>query len=909
MYEIFVKLVGITNGVLSLIFVLSLIMQYFAARKSQEERIFASFRMQSVLLLVIHFLSFVVLMNYYQFSREILILYLGSLGLMLVSHFLIDHFFANTVLPIWSITQYFLVIGIVMLARLDLDLGMKQMLMACGAYLLCFLCILAFSKLSITKYFGYPAIIVAFALLLMTNATIGGATNWLKIGNFSFQPSEVVKILYILFAASVLSQFHKKQKVSLIAVLLATSALVFIQVFQNDLGSALIYYVVFILMCYVFTTNRWYIIGGFILTVAGGALAYMRFSHVQVRVEAWLNPWADIDNRGYQIAQSLFAMGNGNIFGSGLTLGKPEKIPVVTTDFIFSAIYEEMGMIIGIALILFVLMFLLFGLMRVESNRFSFEFLLTAGLLLVLAFQSFLIIGGVSKLVPLTGVTLPFVSYGGSSLMTSFAMMGILQGCFLVKTKKAEKPIRKNHLAKRNKPILRVRWMFVAMFTVLTGYLLYFSILQSPDMVMNEYNPRLESLENSMLRGNITDRNGVLLAYSKDIGDSVIREYPFSNAFAHVVGYIDHGKSGIESIMNTTLLKTNNNPFKRLSLTFTGEKPEGNTVQLTLDSELQLLARELLGENRGAIVAMEPTTGNILAMVSTPDYNPNNISSLYESISTDNETAALLNRATQGLYPPGSTYKVMTTIAYLENNKEEDFFYYCLGQDIIGQKVLHCYNNTAHGRLDLKMAFALSCNTSYASIGQGLIPSRLKEISEAFGYNQKLDFVLESSMSQFVLDDDSSKPEISETSIGQGKTLVTPLQNLMMVTAIANDGLQMKPRLIDSVIDDNGNVLDTYEAEEGTQILSANMALLLEGYMTAASTDGTAKLLADKDYTSASKTGSAENPFGPAHAWYVGYAPLENPQIALAIVVENVGSSTVNAVPLAAELYDHYLLK
>lgn len=905
MYEVFVNVIGISITVLSIVFMASLIMQYYAARKKQEERIFATFRMQSVLLVVIHFLAFLVLMNYYQFSRQIMIMYLASLGLLLVSHFIIDHFFYNTVLALWSITHYLLIIGLTTLVRLDLDLGFKQLWMAAGAYVLCFLCILIFGKVKLTKYIGYPSIIVGIALLLLTNSAVGGANNWLTIGSLTFQPSEFVKILYILFSATLLAQFYKKEKESLIVLGLFTSTLVFIQVFQNDLGSALIYYVVFILICYVFTTNRWYIVGGFILTAVGGGIAFYRFSHVRIRVEAWLNPWADIDNKGYQIAQSLFAIGNGSIFGGGLTLGEPESIPVVTTDFIYSAIYEELGMIVGIVIIATIVLFMLFGLIKAQENRYRFEFLLTSGLLMILAFQSFLIIGGVSKLVPLTGVTLPFVSYGGSSLMTSFAMLGILQGAFI---KSEGDAIRKNKLPKRNKPIGRVRWMFISMFVVLAVYLCYFTIIIGPDIVMNEYNPRLEAIENSMLRGSITDNKGVLLAYSKVVDGQVVREYPFNNTFAHVVGYVDHGKMGIESIMNTSLLKTNSNPFDRLATSFTGDMPKGNTVKLTVDSTLQLKARTLLGDNKGAIVAMNPGTGEILAMVSTPDFDPNNIDSLYADISTNNEQAALLNRATQGLYPPGSTYKVMTTMAYLEEHPEDEFFYYCLGQDIIGQKVIHCYNSTVHGRLDLEHAFALSCNTSYATISQNLNPDRLREISEVFGYNKQLDFILESSMSQFVLSSESSKPEISETAIGQGKTLTTPLQNLMMVAAIANDGVQMKPRILDTIIDDDGMVVQSYEDEIYANVLTPNMASLLERYMMTTSTEGTAKALKNDDYSVASKTGSAENPFGPAHAWYVGYAPVENPSIALAIVVENVGSSTVNAVPIAKELYDHFLL-
>ncbi len=181
-------------------------------------------------------------------------------------------------------------------------------------------------------------------------------------------------------------------------------------------------------MCYVYTTNRMFIIGGGVTTLVAGYFAWMQFSHVKVRIDSWLDPWADIDNKGYQITQSLFAIGNGGITGSGLTLGEPNKIPVVTTDFVYSAIFEEMGMIVALAVIVIIVMFFMFGIQMIEVTHSDFDFLLGSGLLTVYAFQSFLIIGGVTRAVPLTGVTLPFVSYGGSSLFTTFILLGLLQG-------------------------------------------------------------------------------------------------------------------------------------------------------------------------------------------------------------------------------------------------------------------------------------------------------------------------------------------------------------------------------------------------------------------------------------------------------------------------------------------------
>lgn len=464
-------------------------------------------------------------------------------------------------------------------------------------------------------------------------------------------------------------------------------------------------------------------------------------------------------------------------------------------------------------------------------------------------------------------------------------------------------------LKERNKPLKRVTLMFIVMFMALGGYIVNYSLFIAPSMIMNDYNPRLSTIENSVQRGDILDRNGEILATTRISEGLIQRVYPYNNTFAHVIGYVEQGKTGLESYCNLDLLDTNSTFIERLGESLNSEKPKGNSIVTTLDKDLQLLAHDLLGDNKGAIVALEPTTGKVLAMVSTPDYDPNTIAQTYQGISTNNEQAALLNRATQGLYPPGSTFKIITTIAYLENNAEDDFFYYCLGEDIIDQKTIHCYNNTAHGRMSLEDAFSLSCNTSFAHIGETLDPDRLREIGEVLGYNQHITMELPVSMSKLVLDSNSLGPEIIETAIGQGKTLATPLNSAMIVSAIANGGVSMSPYIVDQLIDDDLSLISQTKPKVHKTVLSPDMAHLLEAYMIETSENGTAQGLKNDRYQIASKTGSAENPQGDAHAWYVGYAPIDQPEIAIAIIVENVGSSSVNAVPIAKELYDLYLGK
>lgn len=424
----YIRLVSVLLSLISLVFVVTLVIQYRYTSLKNTQGVVKYFRLQTLLIMCMHSLAFIVLLNTYAFRREIMLLFVGEIALLFLSNLLIEHLFTKSLMPLWSISQYLLVISFVIMARLDIDLGMKQYYLAAAGYLLAFLVAYIYHKLNFIKYLGFPAIVVAIAILVMTNSTINGATNWLQIGDFVFQPSEPAKLLYILFLASTFVLLPNTKNRTIIITGLMTVTLIFIQVFQTDLGSALIYYVVFILMCYVYTTNRLFIIGGGLVTCIAGYFAWLRFSHVQVRIDAWLNPWADIDNRGYQIAQSLFAIGNGGITGAGLTLGEPNKIPVVTTDFVYSAIFEEMGMMVALAIIVVIVMFFLFGLQMIEVTRSDFDFLLASGLLIVYGFQSFLIIGGVTRAVPLTGVTLPFVSYGGSSLLTTFILLGLLQG-------------------------------------------------------------------------------------------------------------------------------------------------------------------------------------------------------------------------------------------------------------------------------------------------------------------------------------------------------------------------------------------------------------------------------------------------------------------------------------------------
>lgn len=425
---LYIQMTSIAFMFLGLAFAGITVMEYFRIRHESGIHNSGIYRVQSGLVFLSHLAAFGVLIKVHNFEKQVVLLYLFQLGLLVLVDIMVEHVFKKSSQPLWAIGQYLLMISFVMMTRLSLDLGYKQLYMASLSFAIAFVVAWLYPYIPITKYLGIPAILVAYTLLVMNNATINGATNWLTVGGFTFQPSEPVKILYMVFLASFLVTFKMKEHMALLITGIFTFGLVMIQVFQRDLGSALIFYVVFILMTYVYTTNRLYILGGAIVTGFAGFFAYNVFSHVQVRIHAWLDPWSDIDTKGYQIAQSLFAIANGGLSGTGLTLGQPNKIPVVTTDFIYSAIFEELGLVIGLVILVLFFMILVYGIKIIEHTNSDFDFLLGSGIVMILAFQSLLIIGGVTKAIPLTGVTLPFISYGGSSLTTTFTMLGILQG-------------------------------------------------------------------------------------------------------------------------------------------------------------------------------------------------------------------------------------------------------------------------------------------------------------------------------------------------------------------------------------------------------------------------------------------------------------------------------------------------
>ncbi len=329
-------------------------------------------------------------------------------------------------------------IGMIILSRLSIDKATRQFKIICISYVLCMFVPFILQKVKILPKltWGYATLgAVLLGIVLLVSETTYGSKLSFTIEGITFQPSEFVKILFVLFLAGALAQSTKLIHVLITSIIAAIHVLCL--VLSTDLGSALIFFITYLAILFVASRNYLYLLLGFAGGCGASILAFNLFSHVQVRVLAWLDPWKYIDSKGYQITQSLFAIGSGSWFGMGLYKGIPDDIPFVEADFIFSSICEEFGTIFGICMILIIVSCFLM-MMRISLNSQNPFYRLTAfGFGILYIFQVFLTVGGGIKFIPLTGVTLPFISYGGSSIVSAMIMFFILHGIHIQNVKAA----------------------------------------------------------------------------------------------------------------------------------------------------------------------------------------------------------------------------------------------------------------------------------------------------------------------------------------------------------------------------------------------------------------------------------------------------------------------------------------
>lgn len=463
----------------------------------------------------------------------------------------------------------------------------------------------------------------------------------------------------------------------------------------------------------------------------------------------------------------------------------------------------------------------------------------------------------------------------------------------------------------KNRELLLITYLFVGLFLIAMGYFTYFQVIKSQDVINNPYNSRQNTFADRVVRGKILADGGEVLAETKvDEEKRETRYYPYGAMFAHVVGYSTNGKSGIEQIGNFNLLRSNTFFLERVIHEFQEEKNLGDNLVTTLNVKLQQTAYEALGSHKGAVVVLEPRTGKVLAMVSKPDFNPNEINSSWEElIAVDGEDSRLLNRATQGLYPPGSTFKILTTVAYIRQSSGYlDFRFSCAGKFEKDENVIRCYHNKAHGEENLEKAFAKSCNSAFASLGLDISAATMNKTAEDFLFQSELPISIVYNKSRFQLAETAEDWEKMQTAIGQGKTMITPMHLALITSAAANGGNLMNPYFIQCIENANGDVIKKYMPTSYGKLMSSAEAGILSELMEAAVKDGTAAKLQGLRESAAGKTGTAEysSDKGKSHAWFTGFSPVNNPEIAVTVIVEEAGAGSEFAVPIAKKIFEAY---
>ena len=470
----------------------------------------------------------------------------------------------------------------------------------------------------------------------------------------------------------------------------------------------------------------------------------------------------------------------------------------------------------------------------------------------------------------------------------------------------------KAKLKRKNRPIVVMTYIMAVLFLALFGHIIFYMIHDSKKVIANANNKRQDYLSKYVTRGNIESIDGTVLARTDvDEDGNESRYYPEGSEYAHVVGYNEYGRSGVELDYNFELLTSNDNIVSKLQQDFKEKKNPGDTVVLTIDSRLQDAAYYALGDCSGAAIVIEPDTGKILAMISKPSFDPNEINEVWDYIHSDEgkDSTIMLNRVTNGLYAPGSTFKIVTALEYMrENPNYEDYEFECEGTTDVNGVEISCANDNVHGTVTLADSIAYSCNTSFSNIGSKLDKGSYRKTAEELLFNKELPYDGSYEKSSFVINEQSSSSSIPQTAIGQGDTNITPLHNAMIMCGIANGGLVKKPYVVDSIKNVSGIQVKKYKSKDSVKIMSSDEAKNLTEILKGVCEYGTASSYFEySDYTVAGKTGTAEyDNEGNCNSWFVGYSNIERPDIVVSVIVEDYTTNQTSGSYVAKQIFDAY---
>lgn len=853
-------------------------------------------------------------------------------------------------------------IGITFVTRLQPDASLGQVIYLFLGVALMVGTLAVVKNLEVVKRYKYVLGIAGIILLVLPmfiGTEIYGSKLWIKIGSFQFQPGEFAKVLIVLFLAGYLAENRELLSISnrtvlgikfprlrlLYPLFIVWGVCLLVVAFERDLGSALLFYTIFLIMLYVATGRVSYVIIGLALLAVGAFGMYQIMSHVQVRVAIWLDPFSDAQNLGYQIVQSLFSLADGGLTGVGIGKGMADIIPVVASDMIFAAIGEEMGLLGGSAVLLLFMLFAVRGLTTAARAKSDLAAFSAAGLTAAISFQAFTIVGGVTKLIPLTGVTLPFMSQGGSSLLASFVIVGLLLRAGDEATGRSTEiantstdlatagyrtTVRGSHMrrpaldtpesgllgrvALANR-LTRTVFLFTALFAVLIGNITYIQVIKASEYQDMPSNNHTINKARYIKRGSIITADGLTLAESIQQADGTYaRSYPNGNLAAHVVGYYSqqYGTMGIENTQNDTLTGSKDySSWQNALNSLAGISEPGNSVQLTIDSRIQRAAEQALAGRVGAIVALDPRSGAVLAWASAPTFDNTNIQAAIEAANASGGAdTSMYDRATLALYTPGSTFKVLTLASALENDLATlDTTYDSPGRMEIGGADVVSIGERGHGTISLAKAFALSSNTVFGQVADGLGAEKLVATARAFGYGQQLGLDFTTAASVMPNPEEMTEWELAWAGagqpVGQGHTpgpQATVMQNALMAATIANNGIAMNPYVVSQILAPDGTVLKTTRGRSLGQAVSTGTAEQVKQAMLDVVQSGTGSAAAIAGVKVAGKTGTAETNNANANSTFVGFAPYDTPTVAIAVVIEQNAKGEQSAAAVGGQV-------
>ncbi|MEE8389394.1 MAG: FtsW/RodA/SpoVE family cell cycle protein, partial [Anaerolineae bacterium] len=790
--------------------------------------------------------------------------------------------------------------GLLLIGRLAINFFLRQAvwLLISTAVLLT---IVWFSRdLRWLRRFRYTWLLGGLALLAATlvfgvNPSGYGLRLWLGVGGIYFQPSELLKLLMIVYLASYLAErgellvserWHvgrwRLPPLAYVGPLLVMLGLaVVLLAWQQDLGAAMLFFFTFLAMLYLATGQWKYAAAGLALFAMVGLIGYQFSSRIALRIDGWLNPWPDAADRAFQIVQSLLAFGAGGIFGRGLGLGDPTYIPAVHTDFIFAAIGEEFGLAGTLVVVALVGVLLLRGFRAAARATRPFERFLASGLTSGLVIQAWVIMAGNAKLAPIAGVTLPFISYGGSSLLTSFIALALLL--------RISSPTGTNQLTNHptTQPLLHLTRILSLALVLLAAACGYWAVARAGYLHARDDNPRRVFYEQRIVRGRILDRNGTTLADVEIAQDGTItRRYPIPEAVPPV-GYasLRYGTGGIEAAFDADLRGEADRPvWQAMWDELLHRPPHGTDVQLTLDATLQIQAQRALEGQAGAVVLLDATTGEILAMASNPTFDPEGLDEEWEALSQD-LTAPLVNRATQGLYQPGAALQTIILaealnkgLADLTAPTSNPTATLPVNGTPVGCSAPDRLQSTPPGPYTLADAYAAACPAPFADLGKQLGAAGLEEALKRWALTTSPSLEIPTGATDWNRAAISTAALLQSEAIGQGQLTVSPLQMALVAGALANRGTMPAPRLVLRIQDAEGDWQDHLSAGKPHVVLTPAYAREL---LAVWQRDGREEPVA------AHWGGAVAGQEQPPHAWFLGVAPADAPRYAVAVLLEH----------------------